>query len=552
MITEIFKEVLILSISGSIVALAILLMRKLFWRSMSARMQYVIWILLFIRLSLPFLPSSPISIFSIYLPTQTTAQNIAQQDTGSVTAGVREVNQPDAYTNIVAGSETPQITNSAQSVNHTFSFTPGLNYETAALVWLIGAAAILLYFLGINTAVRIRLSKQKICRNGTVTALLDDYRSGLKLRRPINIVYDSIGNLPAVFGIFCPCIIISENFIEQSSPDTLKYILMHELTHVKRRDNILNLIIMLFEIVNWFNPLLWYAFCKIKEDCEILCDASVISTLDEGEKRNYGYAIVNTIQTMHSRFIPGTAGFTGNFTKRRIIMISNRKKISVAFTAVALAVTMLAGCASFPANVTTPITNSSNANSTNQSMTNSISSITATKPLQKALDIPDQQLADKLGNLDMCLGDSLIFTNSKDISSDTLYSFFCYITQSEDYGKNYSDKWYNKKEGKYHIPIKDIIDILNRYFDSVNFDPSKLPATYGYNAKMQELINNGLLGFGGVRFPKLVNKEIISDNTLKVSVDYYTDDTYKKVDYNKAYTILYSDVGYKYLSIVKG
>lgn len=176
------------------------------------------------------------------------------------------------------------------------------------------------------------------------------------------------------------------------------------------------------------------------------------------------------------------------------------------------------------------------------------SSSSMPKTMQKFLAMSDDKLTEKLSDLDLCI-DDLVFTNSKNISSDILYSFFCYIVQSDDYSQDYCKKWYNEKNDIYRIPLKDVVAVLNKYFDGVNFKPEKLSKEYGYNPKTKMLVNH-LEDFGGGRWPKLAKKEKLSNNTLRVTIKFY-DETYKKVEKQKVFTIRFYDTGYKYLSIVE-
>jgi hypothetical protein len=169
--------------------------------------------------------------------------------------------------------------------------------------------------------------------------------------------------------------------------------------------------------------------------------------------------------------------------------------------------------------------------------------------LEQALKLPDEELVDKYcSGLDLCLGDSLLFAEAKDISSETLFTFFCYITSSPEYEENYQDKkWYNKADNNYRVPVADIEEILNRYFDGYNFDPAQID---GYQPQTKEIVSGGLGGFGGGRFPQLAQKEQLKNDTLRLTVDYY-DDAYKTVFYTKIYTIGFTADGYQYLSIKK-
>jgi hypothetical protein len=183
--------------------------------------------------------------------------------------------------------------------------------------------------------------------------------------------------------------------------------------------------------------------------------------------------------------------------------------------------------------------------------------VSATMPesMKKALEMTDKQWADKLGNLDLNVYDynkynqkdcDLTFFNSDAIPTETLFMFFCYMVQSNEYPKNYYLKWYDQKEKNFYIPVVDITNTLNRYFEHVSFDPNKIDA---YDSKTKT-INHFIDGFGGANFPRFSKKEIISNDTLKVTISYYDPD-YKEIQYSKVYTVRFTNDGYKYLSISK-
>ncbi len=183
-----------------------------------------------------------------------------------------------------------------------------------------------------------------------------------------------------------------------------------------------------------------------------------------------------------------------------------------------------------------------------------------TQPLEQALKLSDEELVNNYcAGIDLALADNLLFSQAKDIPSETLYTFFCYITSPSEGSVNIQEQWYNKTDDKYHVPIADIEAVLDRYFDGYHFDPAQLipyfaeaspPQHDVYQPQTKEIVIGGLGGFGGERFPKLAAKEHLSDDTLKLTVDYY-DDQYTEVFYTKAYTIRFTEEGYQYLSIQK-
>ena len=107
---------------------------------------------------------------------------------------------------------------------------------------------------------------------------------------------------------------------------------MHELFHLKNKDIIINWFITLLSVIYWFNPILLYGFHKIRQDCEVSCDYQVISHLGKGENVQYGNTIIRILKLggKSRRLTGATPMFTNSSEiKRRIIMISKYKKISI-------------------------------------------------------------------------------------------------------------------------------------------------------------------------------------------------------------------------------
>lgn len=171
------------------------------------------------------------------------------------------------------------------------------------------------------------------------------------------------------------------------------------------------------------------------------------------------------------------------------------------------------------------------------------------KAMQKILKMSDKEFSDMFGDIDLCLGGNFLFENAKTLTADQLMTFYIYITQTDEFDKNYLGK-YNIRDNSYTIPISEIQSVIDRYFDGGEFDAGKLTIKNDYNASDGKVTVN-ITGCSGTRFPRVSIKEFLSDDTLKVSVDFYTDKSYNEISYTNIYTIRYSDTGYKYMSIIK-
>ena len=74
------------------------------------------------------------------------------------------------------------------------------------------------------------------------------------------------------------------------TPDEQRQIPLHELCHYKNKDNIKLIIAAAVICLNWFNPVVWIAFRRFRNDIEMYCDEcvmrNIIYTLSSGYKES--------------------------------------------------------------------------------------------------------------------------------------------------------------------------------------------------------------------------------------------------------------------------
>lgn len=137
---------------------------------------------------------------------------------------------------------------------------------------------------------------------------------------------------PCLCGLISPKILIPVNVALNVTDEELRYILIHELTHLKNRDMFINWIINVLSIIYWFNPILLYVFKKIREDCETSCDYKVISYLDKNENIPYGNALIKVLElSLNRKRLMWTTSMVmhNSEIKRRITMISKYRKVKL-------------------------------------------------------------------------------------------------------------------------------------------------------------------------------------------------------------------------------
>jgi hypothetical protein len=128
--------------------------------------------------------------------------------------------------------------------------------------------------------------------------------------------------------------------------EQLRYIFLHELAHYKRKDIAMNWLMQVLLILHWFNPVLWYAYSRMREDQEIACDALALTQIQSYESKDYGQTIITLLMNIsEQRQIPGMADLSGNKAqlKRRITMIKLFKQNSYRWSTLGLVVLVVLG-----------------------------------------------------------------------------------------------------------------------------------------------------------------------------------------------------------------
>ena len=223
--------------------------------------------------------------------------------------------------------------------------TSGLSIATIlSFIWLIGILVIFSYIIMVCGRLRKKINSESISNNTEFLTILRYCIDKMEIKNDISIVETSIVKTPALFGYFKPVILIPKNIHEIITIDKLRYVFLHELSHLKRKDVAINWIIIFLRVIYWFNPIIQYGLRKMKEDMEVCCDSLALSYTKDEEVREYGFTIINMIDHF-SKSVPliGTTSIVKNKSevRRRIIMIKLFDKKAYRFSAMAVASLLL-------------------------------------------------------------------------------------------------------------------------------------------------------------------------------------------------------------------
>lgn len=150
-------------------------------------------------------------------------------------------------------------------------------FSLLLLVWFAGAVVLMAPFIIAVLAKRKLLGQNRTLTDAQAIELREQASNRLGLTRQIRLLQGDNKTIPMTIGIACPAIVIPGNW-NTWPRDRLRFVMLHELAHIKRLDVLFQSIARVACAVYWFNPLAWYALHRMRFDCELACDDQVISS----------------------------------------------------------------------------------------------------------------------------------------------------------------------------------------------------------------------------------------------------------------------------------
>lgn len=281
MLSEIFYWVWNMSITASIAGGIVLLIRRI--KRLPRRIAVLLWLIPFLRMSLPFGLDSPWSLLGL-LSRLTTRSIVLYRSAGGISFSMLNSTQAaDSYFPLIYRTELLERI-----------------FQIASIVW-ITAAAILLLTLA-------------VCYG----AALRGIRSARLLRD--NIYLSDQVSSPVVCGVLWPKILLPASWADRDC--TLP--LLHETMHIRRKDNLWRILAVGITAVHWFNPLAWLFLRCFLSDLELACDECVLARLGPERAKDYALCLLNARERSTSVF----CAFGGADIRTRIRHILSFRKLT--------------------------------------------------------------------------------------------------------------------------------------------------------------------------------------------------------------------------------
>src|ERR1017187_915255 len=299
---------------AAVLILLVLTVQWVFGRRLSPRWRYGLWLLVVARLALPWTIPSAVSVFNL----------LSFPDVSAAVASLRANPEPQESTAPPAA---------VVPAERTEVSAPGFSVSLSwlLLVWAAGALALAVCLLIMHYRLWRSVTPRRPLIDAPVMNLLEDCKQAMGLRVPVTMVETGAVGSPSLFGFVRPRLLLPVGLTQSFSQEELRYIFLHELSHIKRWDILTGWLMTALQILHWFNPLVWLAFHRMRVDRELACDALALSYAKDEENQPYGRTIIKLLEGFGcSTWAPSMAGTVENKNqmKERISMIAKFRKTS--------------------------------------------------------------------------------------------------------------------------------------------------------------------------------------------------------------------------------
>ena len=201
--------------------------------------------------------------------------------------------------------------------------------------------SILLVYTGVQVTKRNKALRNsvRIEPDSRIEELVNSFR----LKRQVQIYINDGIKVPITYGVVRPKIIIQSQVLEDNN--LLKYVIIHEMVHIKKFDIVLTHIKNVITCLFWYNPFILVASRYMEDDLEVLCDKLVIQRVGDTVKNRKEYCL-SMLRLVELKEMQEKSVLKLHPTKERMIIMKRWKRglsgICTLVLMIALSITVFA------------------------------------------------------------------------------------------------------------------------------------------------------------------------------------------------------------------
>lgn len=386
MCNEFLSWLLQASLKASVIILIVLLLRWLFKDRINAKWYVIMWTIVALRLILPWAPNTRTSMFNIidinssdiqgvlvYIENYTESKHptVESDEVGNKSfvypgecqkqdSGIKDLSERYAEKESVLKSrniigDVDESENGTGAVQNSVSYISGydISYKphTAPLVfwsliiWIGGVLTFYSYIIISNIKFYKKTNDRRLIIDTRIWRIAKQCKKQLRIKKSILLYETGAVEEPCIYGLVNPVILLPKNMMNTLSDVEVRCVLTHELIHYKKKDNILNLLIMIISGMHWFNPLVHTAFLAMKHDNELLCDYITLKHMS-GERYTYGKTLLKLACSSAQNKLVILESIIGSKKglKQRITRIAKNKGYGAFWSLIAVLMIIVVGC----------------------------------------------------------------------------------------------------------------------------------------------------------------------------------------------------------------
>ena len=317
-----------------------------FKNKLSPALHFTLWFLVITRLCIPVTIESGFHLFTVEQEKPLVQQQIPEVSAfdAPTPAATREAAPSEALRS-EAPAPVQEPLPAADSPKPVFTIASA---DAIIALWIVGMAFRAARLLFSERSMRRAVAHNTLPTDERTRDIYDACCAELDIAHKLPLQSMAGIYSPALTVGLKPMILLPANIADTLTDAQLACALRHELTHYRRRDHLLMLLLRLLTCVYWFNPIVWLMKRELMKDMETACDSAVTARLNGAERREYAMTLLALFsQPCRANSVLGMAlSSAEKDAERRVrgVFGAHRSKAPVKILAALLSALLLACC----------------------------------------------------------------------------------------------------------------------------------------------------------------------------------------------------------------
>ncbi len=317
-----------------------------FKNKLSPALHFALWFLVIARLCIPVTIESGFHLFTVEQEKPLVQQQIPEVSAfdAPTPAATREAAPSEALRG-EASAPVQEPLPAADSPKPVFTIASA---DALIALWIAGMAFRAARLLFSERSMRRAVAHNTLPMDARTRDIYDACCAELGIAHKLPLQSMAGIYSPALTVSLKPMILLPANITDTLTDAQLACALRHELTHYRRRDHLLMLLLRLLTCVYWFNPIVWLMKRELMKDMETACDSAVTARLNGTERREYAMTLLALFsQPCRANSVLGMAlSSAEKDAERRVrgVFGAHRSKVPVKILAALLSALLLACC----------------------------------------------------------------------------------------------------------------------------------------------------------------------------------------------------------------